>query len=263
MGERKWVSNLGVYVYGAGALALGASGLVWRDFAVSWQRVGPRVPGREVLAIVAAVYEIAAGVMIAWPRTRRTGAAMLTGLYAIFTLLWVVQGVRVPRVYDGWGNVFEELSLVIAGMVVFAWAAPADSAWSRRRTWISRVYGICPISFGVVHFVYRAGAAAFVPKWIPPGQMFWVVVTGVCFWLAAAAILSGILAGLAARLLTAMIVGFGILGWLPRLVELPHMHLMWSANSINLAMAGAAWVVADAIARDTNSDSQAAGAVAA
>jgi len=247
MADRRVVSNLGVYVYGAGAVALGLSGLVWRDFAVNWQRVGPQVPGREALAILVAVYEVAAGVAIAWPRTRRAGAAMLTFLYAIFVSLWVAQVVRVPMVYDGWGNVFEELSLVIAGMVVYAWASPAGSMWARRRAWIARAYGICPISFGAYHFIYLAGAAAFVPKWIPPGQVFWTVTTAVCFLAAAAAILSGILAGLAARMLTAMIVGFGILGWLPRLVELPHMHFMWSANSVNLAMAGAAWVVADAI----------------
>jgi hypothetical protein len=43
-----------------------------------------------------------------------------------------------------------------------------------------------------------------VPKWIPPGQHFWAVATGVAFLLASAAILSGVLAVLAARLLTVM-----------------------------------------------------------
>lgn len=255
MGNRRALSNLGVYAYGAGAVALGVSGLVWRDFAVNWQRVEDNFAHREALAILVAVYEIAAGVAIAWPRTRRAGAAMLTVLYAVFTLLWVVQVARVPLVYDGWGNVFEELSLVIAGMVAFAWASPDESPCARRRKWISRAYGICPISFGVDHFVYLAGAAAFVPKWIPPGQTFWVVATAMCFFAAAAAILSGILAGLAARMLTVMIVGFGILGWLPKLVGAPHAHFMWSANAVNLAMAGAAWVVADALVRERKRNS--------
>ncbi len=256
MGERRVVSNLGVYVYGAGAISLGVSGLTWRDFATNWQRVGPAVPHREALAIIAAIYELAAGAAIIWPRTRQAGAAMLTVLYAIFTSLWVVQAVRVPRVYDGWGNVFEELSLTIAGVVVFAWAASADSVWARRRTWISRLYGICPISFGVDHFVYLSGAATFVPKWIPPGGKFWVVTTAVCFLLAAAAILSGILAAQAARLLAAMILGFHILIWVPKLVGAPNMHFMWSANSVSLALVGAAWVVADAIEHKPTASSQ-------
>jgi hypothetical protein len=77
--------------------------------------------------------------------------------------------------------------------------------------------------------------------------MFWAVTTMICFFLAAAAILSGILPGLASRLLAIMIVGFEILLWGPRLFSAPHEHFNWSGNGINLVMAGAAWVVADSI----------------
>jgi hypothetical protein len=57
-----------------------------------------------------------------------------------------------------------------------------------------------------------------VRKWIPPEQMLWAIATTVFFLFAAAAILSGFLAGLASRLLTTMIVGFEALVWAPRLV---------------------------------------------
>jgi hypothetical protein len=67
----------------------------------------------------------------------------------------------------------------------------------------------------------------------------------VFFFMAAAAILSGILAGLAARLLTAQIVGFELLVWLPKLVAAPHQHFNWAGNAICIAIAGGAWVVAD------------------
>jgi hypothetical protein len=65
--------------------------------------------------------------------------------------------------------------------------------------------------------------------------------------LAGNAILSGILATLAARLLTAMIFGFGALVWAPALFAQPHVHIVWGGNAINLALMGAAWVVADSI----------------
>lgn len=247
MVNRRAVSNLGVYLYGAGAIALGISGLVWRDFATNWQRVEAGVPHREALAILTSIYEIAAGAAIVWPRTRRIGAAMLTGLYAIFVLLWVSPALRSPRIYDNWGNFFEEFSLVVGGMTVYSMAAPQDSVWARQRTWIIRLYAICPISFAIDHFVYLSGAASFVPKWIPPGQKFWVVTTAVCFLLAAAAILSGILAGLAAQLLAVMMMCFEVLVWLPMFFKSPHAHVVWGGNMITIAMAGAAWVVADAI----------------
>jgi hypothetical protein len=77
--------------------------------------------------------------------------------------------------------------------------------------------------------------------------LFWAIATAVLFLLAAAAILSGILAGLASRLLTAMIVGFEALVWAPKLFASPHLHFSWAGNAVCLALAGAAWVVADSM----------------
>jgi uncharacterized membrane protein YphA (DoxX/SURF4 family) len=251
--NRRTLSNLGIYVYGAGAIALGVAGLVWSDFATDWQRVHENVPHRETLAYIAAIYELLAGIAILWPRSRKTGAAMLAFLYSVFTLLWARQILSSPRVYDGWGNFFEEFSLVVAGMVVYASLAPRNSVWAGKTAQIRRLYGICAISFGLEHLIYLAGAASYVPKWIPPGQMFWALATAIFFLLAAVAILSGILAGLASRLLTAMIVGFELLVWAPKFFTSPHDHFLWSANAISLALTGAAWAVSDSI---VNSEKQ-------
>src|SRR5260370_12425621 len=120
MVKRRILSNLGIYVYGAGAIALGVIGLVWGDFATNWQRVQANVPGRHALAYMTAVYELFGGVAMLWRRTARAGAMMLASLYSIFALLWVPRILGSPRVYDVWGNFFEELSLVIAGVVVYA-----------------------------------------------------------------------------------------------------------------------------------------------
>jgi hypothetical protein len=80
--------------------------------------------------------------------------------------------------------------------------------------------------------------------------LFWATATAVFFLLAATAILSGILAGLASRLLTVMIVGFEVLVWAPKLFASPHVHFSWAGNAICVALAGAAWVVADSISRE-------------
>lgn len=241
-------SGLGLSLYGAAAVFLGVLGLVWTDFATNWQRVGPAVPHRPVLADLTAVIEIVLGAAVLLRRTARLGALLLAVLYAVFAGLWVIQIAAAPQTYDSWGNFFEESSLVIAGLAAFAALSPPASAWAHRTGAISRLYGICVISFGVVHCVYFAGAASYVPRWLPPGQRFWVAATAVCFFLAAAAILSGVFDRLAARLLTAEIVGFEILVWIPRLIASPHDHFVWAGNGISLAMAGAVWVVADGIA---------------
>jgi uncharacterized membrane protein YphA (DoxX/SURF4 family) len=247
MVDKRGVSNLGVYVYGGAAVTLGVIGLVWSDFATNWQRVTRDVPHREVLAYLTASYEILGGAAILWRRTARIGALMMTALYSVFALLWVLQVIRSPQVYDPWGNFFEELSLVIAGVGLWAALAPADSPWQRRTAAIGRLYGVCVVSFALEQIISIQATASFVPKWIPPGQMFWAIATTVFFALAAASILSGILAGVASRLLAAMIVGFELLVWAPRLFTAPHEHFNWSANGISLAIAGGAWVVSDLI----------------
>ena len=249
MGNRSITANLGIYVYGGAAIALGLIGLAWGDFATNWQRVEADVPFRHVLAYIAAICEVSAGVVVLWWGSERVGAWILTALYSVFTLLWVPKIVAAPQIYDSWGNFFEELSLVVGGLVLCAVLAPGRSLLSRKEALIARVYGVCALSFGMVHIVYFSGLPAWVPKWIPPGQTFWAAATTVCFLLAAAAILSGIRAALAARLLTAMIVGFELLVWAPKVVAAPRDHFAWSGNGINLVMAGAAWVVSDSISR--------------
>jgi uncharacterized membrane protein len=251
--ERKLFSRAGIYVFGATAVALGAIGFAWSDFATSWQRVGPGVPHRELLAWIAALVEVCGGLAIFWRRTARAGAAILTLLYGVFVALWLARVAVAPGTFDNWGNVFEELSLVIAGLVLCAALAPRDSPWAGREALISRLYGICVVSFGLAHFIYLSGAASFVPKWIPPGGTFWAATTGACFLLAALAILTGIQAVLASRLLTTMIVLFEILVWAPRLFTTPHDHFSWSGNGICLVLAGAAWVVSDSIREQRNS----------
>jgi len=88
-----------------------------------------------------------------------------------------------------------------------------------------------------------------VPKWIPPGQMFWAITTTIALAAAAMAILSGRLIVPASRLLAVMFMLFGLVLWLPRLLSNPDDHLNWAGNAQNLAITAAAWIVADLASR--------------
>ncbi len=240
-------SNLGIYVYAAGAIILGVLGLTSGDFATTWQHVGPNVPFREPLAYLTAVIEFVAGIALLWSRTARAGALTLTILYSIFTLVWVPKALGNLGNYDPIGNVFEELSLVAAGLVLFASFSPAGSPIARRRAFFVLLFGICPISFGIVHIVDMPGLLNPIPGWLPPNKMFWAYATTMGFFGAAVAILTGIMAPLASRLLTAEIVIFELLYWIPRLSAGPGNHFNWAGNAISIALAGASWAVSDSI----------------
>jgi uncharacterized membrane protein YphA (DoxX/SURF4 family) len=247
MQNRSFVSNLGVYAYAAGAIFLGLLGLASGDFATTWQHVGPNVPFRVPLAYLIAFIELGAGLALLGQRSARIGALTLTVVYSVFTLAWVPKIFEDLRAFDPIGNFFEEFSLVVAGAVLFAEFSAAGSGAASRESFFARLYGLSAISFGIGHIYYMPGLLSWIPKWIPPSQMFWAYVTTIGFFLAAAAILSGIMAPLASRLLTAEILGFEILVWIPKLVADPHNHFVWAGNAISIALSGAAWVVSDSI----------------
>jgi len=105
--------------------------------------------------------------------------------------------------------------------------------------------GICAASFTLEQAFYLGATANLVPKWLPPSQMFWAVTTTVFFGLAAVALLTNRVALLATRLLTMMLVMFGLLVWVPLLLSAPRNHTNWSETVETFAIAGTAWILAD------------------
>lgn len=247
MQNRSLASNLGVYAFAGGAVFLGVLGLATGDFATNWQRVVPTVPLREPLAYLTALIELAAGVALLWWRTARVGALTLTIVYSVFTLLWVPKMLEPFKDFDPAGNFFEEFSLVVGGLVLLARFSPEGSWVARKEGLFARMMALSVISFGVVHIFDMPGLASAVPSWIPPSQVFWEYATTVGFFLAAIAILTGILAPLATRLLTVEIVSFELFFWIPKLMVGHPAHFVWGGNAISVAIAGAVWVVADTV----------------
>ena len=227
----------GRHVYGLAAIGAGICALVWHDFA-NWQHV--KTPA--VVYIVAAI-EILGGVAVQWPRTARGGAVALASLYFAFAVLGVPFIVGHPLVYNGYGNFFEQFSLVSGALILYGLSGPNAPG---RLAWIGYyAFGVCVVSFTLEQLLYLSNTANLVPKWIPPGQMFWAMGTTAAFALAAIALLTGFMARLASRLTTVMIVGFGVLVWLPALFADRHSFGNWSEGVETLAIAGSAWIVAD------------------
>jgi hypothetical protein len=229
-------SNLGRHVFGGVALAFGLITLAWHDYN-GWHQ--PRY-----LLYAAGAAQIFGGTAIQFRRTAKTGAVLLGAVYLVFALLCVPGIVAAPRIYNSWGNFFEQFSLLTGAAIVYA---RLSSTWSPETlNRIGRVLlGICVASFTLEQAIYLDATAHLVPKWVPPSQMFWAVATTVSFALAAVALLTNRMALLASRLLTMMIVSFGLLVWVPLVLSDPHSHTNWSENAETFAIAGATWILAD------------------
>jgi len=229
-------SNLGRHVFGMAALAFGLVTLAWHDYN-GWHQ--PRY-----LVHAAAAAMIVGGAAIQFRRTAKTGAAVLGAVYLVFALQCVPGIVAKPQIYNSWGNFFEQFSLVAGAAVV---SARLSAAWSPET--LNRVgrilLGICAASFTLEQAIYLGATANLVPKWLPPSQMFWAVTTTVAFALAAVALLTNRMALLATRLLTMMLVIFGLLVWVPLVLSDPHNHTNWSETVETFAIAGTAWILAD------------------
>ncbi len=229
-------SSLGRHVFGVAALAFGLITLVWHDFN-GWHQ--PRF-----LIYAAAADQIFGGAAIQFRRTAKRGAVLLGAVYLAFALLCVSGIVAAPKVYNSWGNFFEQFSLVAGAAIVYARLSSAWSGETLNR--IGRILlGICTASFTLEQAFYLGPTVTLVPKWLPPSQMFWAVTTTVLFALAAVALLANRMALLAARLLTMMLVLFGLLVWVPLLLSDPHSHTNWSETVETFAIAGTAWILAD------------------
>jgi uncharacterized membrane protein YphA (DoxX/SURF4 family) len=237
--------------YGLGVMALGMVCLAWGNFDPG-QPVPKDFPDSTALAYAAAVFMLVAGAAVEWRRTVAWGAAALTAYYAFVVV--ILMGGRVLLAhyaeFGAYSGVAEQLAIAAGGLIVYATNAKIDAALAVRLTRVGQLaFGVCALLFGGAHFFYMNLTAPMVPKWLPPTQEFWGYVTGVAHIAAGVAILTGVQARLAAILLTVMFASFTPLVHVPMLLADPSSYMNWTENALNLALMGAAWVVADSLAR--------------
>jgi hypothetical protein len=238
-------------VYGLGVMALGMVCLVWGDFVLG-QPVPRDFPHRTALAHAAAAFMLVAGAAVEWRRTAVWGAAALTAYYGLVVVILMNGRVVLAHhaAFGTYSGIAEQLAIAAGGLIVYTASAKLDAALSARLTRLGQLaLGVCALLFGGAHFVYMNLTAPMVPRWLPPTQEFWGYATGLGFIAAGVAILTGVRARLASILLTVMLASFALLVHAPMLLANPSSHMNWTENAVNLAVMGAAWVVADSFNR--------------
>ena len=221
--------------YALGAMLLGMVTLAVHDFALQWQPVPQGVPERALFAFVSA------GILILGGLTAiRLDAGRARLILPVFYAFWVIvlhlpNFARNPNVATLLG-VAEILSLASAGAAL----ASAESAnWLRP---LARVlYGLCPLVFGLSHIVYAGPASGMVPAWLPD-RLFLTYFTGGAHIAAGLAILSGLFARLALRMLALMCASFVILIHIPGVIAAPGDRMQWTMLAVALSITGGAWL---------------------
>lgn len=224
--------DLGRSVFGLAAIAFGAFDLAYTATAHAHTVL------HDAVIYASAAGQIFGGIVVQRKAAARLGSALLLAAYALYCLLLIPAVIATPLVFDPWGNLFEPATMAAAALVLFGRrTAAAQAGWL--------LFTLCVITFAVYQAVHVQYTASLVPKWIPPGQVFWVIVTTIAFALAAIALLVRRLDVLATRLLAAMLLLFQVLIWIPAVIAQPRSAGMWSENVLNFAIAASCWVLAD------------------
>jgi uncharacterized membrane protein len=250
--------KVGVWFYGLGTAITGILDIVWGACDASHQPIaslGKNLPGQHILAYVAGVWLVAAGLAILWRRSARIGAAASAIAYLIFAVLWLPRypagihafGWRIAVLLGVSFGLAQQLMLIAPAAIVYASTASPDSRLQRAAFAARWMLGLPPVIFGLFHLTAIRVFASIVPQWMRFGY-FWAVLTGIAFILAGSAICSGIMDVLAARLLALMLLLFDALVEIPPVFIRLHDQGTWGAAVYNLPAIGACLIFAGFLA---------------
>ena len=251
--------QVGVWFYGLGTVLTGILNIAWGAFDASHQPIqalGKNLPGQQILAYVAGLWLVAAGLAILWRRTAKIGAAASAVVYLIFSALWVCRyyagihalGWRIDVILGVTFGLAQQLMLVAPAAIVYASVTSPDSLFEKRAAIVARwMLGLPPVLFGIFHLIGIRVFATIVPHWMSFGY-FWAGLTGLAFILAGIAICAGIKDVLAARLLALMLFLFEGFVEIPPIFIRLHDLRTWGAAVYNLSAIGACWIFAEFLA---------------
>lgn len=246
------IASPGHALFAVTLIGVGIVGLIQGDFTSVWQPVPKSLPGREALIYLTVLVSLASGAGLLWART----AAMTARGLLIFLLLWTLAFkmrfiLRDPTSEGPYQSCSENAVLIAAAWVLYAWLAGESDrrrfgfATGERGVRIARVlYALAMIGFGLSHFAYLNLTAPLVPSWLP-WHVGWAYFTGAAYLAAAAAMLIGVSARLAAVLSTAQMGGFTLLVWLPIAVAGTLSSFQRGEFLLSWTLTAAGWVVAD------------------
>lgn len=251
--------KVGVWFYGLGTILTGILNIVWGAFDASHQPIqslGIHAPAQHVLAYVAGVWLIAAGLAILWRPSARIGATASAIAYLAFAAFWLVRyytgvhalGWRINVLLGVTFGLAQQLMLVAPAAIVYASTSSPDSALQKKSAIAARwMLGLPPVIFGLFHLIGLRVFASIVPHWMSFGY-FWAALTGIAFLLAGCAICAGKMDILALRLLALMLLLFEFLVEIPPIFTHLHNQATWGAAVYNITAIGACWIFAEFLA---------------
>lgn len=208
----------------------------------------------KVVGYASAVLLVGTGAGLLFDGTARISIRILLP----FLLLWTLS--RVPVVFldpmreISWFAIGEVGVLAAAGIVLFTWlvelppGSPLQLAVSKHALTVARIlFGLSVVTYGLSHFFeFHARTITLVPAWLPFREG-WADLAGAGQVAAGLGATFSVLPRLAAASEASMMSVFTVLVWIPAVITNPKLPSNWSEFLVTFAIAGASWVMADAL----------------
>ena len=243
------------YLFAAGLFVFGALNIVFGTFSLQWQPIA----GIPLLPLVARAtgalfVTVALGLLI--PRAAAWAAVLAAAAYLL--LYWIPQVMALRHVtanVGAWLPLAEDTAMLCGTITLMALsvrgtALERSGLGSAALVLAARIgFGLACVVFGFSHFVYADFTAQMIPGFVPFHLPF-AYITGAGHLLAGLALLSGMLARLAAVLEALMMSLFVLLVHVPMLLAGPKpeaVQMDWMLLAAAMTMSASAWAVARAL----------------
>ena len=183
----------GRIVFGASAVLFGVIALMWHD-ADTWQNLHHvwSLPFGTVIGACLMAAQIAGGIGVLYPRSARLASVALCVVYLCFSLACIPDIIAASNIYERYGGSFLLFFSLLCGAIALYAATESDGARALVLSRMARLgLGVCSISFTLGQALLLRETAQLVPKWIPPSQMFWAILTTTAFALVVITTLAG------------------------------------------------------------------------
>jgi uncharacterized membrane protein len=232
--------SFGQIAFAVGMIASGLLNLANGNFYSPWDPIPKWIPAHPAMAYAYGVIMVLGGVGLLIKQTAVLSARVLLAALLVFLVLCKTPVLLMNAQIEATWLDYGEIATLVAGAL--ALAATNDTQLRVARF----LLGAAILPIGISHFAYMKIAEPMVPAKLPYHGA-WVAFTGVAHIAAGVAILSGILAKLAAQLEAGMLTAFGVLVWLPAIFEKPSDVSRWIPFVVTIAVANSVWPVASTI----------------
>ncbi len=238
------------YLFAAGLFVFGALNIAFGAFNMQWQPIAG-IPFQLEMARICGAFFILVALGLLVPRTAAWAAVLAAAALALLYFLpQVVALSHVTPSIGAWLPLSEDTAMTCGALVMAATASkgsPLERAFPPAVTTAARIgFGLACVVFGASHFIYADFTAQMIPGFVPFHLAF-AYITGAGHLLAGLAILSGIMARLAATLEAVMMSLFVVLVHIPMVIAGPTQQAMqidWTMLAAALTLSASAWAVA-------------------